>query len=248
MDYQKEISNLRNVALASIDKAQHVSLLSELVQGGLHGKLDMMAKEKTPVCELEVHSPQVTFNDEKWNKLRRKNLLGSIDPQENKIEQVATNSRSLMESAPQPKVKSKVRRVVTISEVLPESAEDKVQRYTIGGPSSQSSTTSIANLIRKTTSRSLMESAPRTKVKSKVRRVVTISEDLPESAEDKVWRYTIGGPSSQPSTTSIANLIRKTASTAPATMPQSLVSHRESNMSTMVRAVSPERNYWDLDL
>ena len=186
MDYQKEISNLRNVALASIDKAQHLSLLSELVQAGLHGKLDKMAKEKTPVCELEVHSPQVTFNDEKWNKLKRKNLLGSLDPKENKVEQMATTSTSLMKSAP--------------------------------------------------------------RVKSKVRRVVTISEDLPESAEDKTWRCRIGGLSSQPPTFSFANLNRQTASAAPATMSQSLVSHRESNRAPTGRAKSPDWTYYDLGM
>ena len=134
VQYQKEISHVGNVARASIEKSRYLSLLSELVHGQLLGKLSKMAKDKAPACEVKVHNPQVNFNDEKWNKLKRKNILGTIDPPEPKVQKTsATVWRAAAMDDP------KVIRVITTS---------GNQKGQIRGLASQSPTT--ANVNRRT--------------------------------------------------------------------------------------------------
>ena len=74
----KDNENLKKVVRTSLDRARHATLLIELVQGGLHHRLEEIKKNKEQPTTLKINLPQIVAHNDKWNLMKQEGLLGNI--------------------------------------------------------------------------------------------------------------------------------------------------------------------------
>ena len=73
----KQLSNLQKVTGTSIERARYVTLLQELLHGGLLERLHAVNSEKN-VKQLQVKLPTLEMNKSEWSELVKKGLCGQV--------------------------------------------------------------------------------------------------------------------------------------------------------------------------
>ena len=74
----KQLSNLHKVTTTSVERARHVTLLQELLHGGLLERLHKVNSEENTIQQLKVKIPTLAMNKEDWGEFVKQGLCGQV--------------------------------------------------------------------------------------------------------------------------------------------------------------------------
>ena len=78
LNVYKQLSNLHKVTTTSVERARHVTLLQELVQGGLLERLHTVNSEENSTKQLQVKLPTLEMYELEWAELVKRGLCGQV--------------------------------------------------------------------------------------------------------------------------------------------------------------------------
>ena len=78
MNLYKQLSNLQKVTATSVERARHVTLLQQLLQGGLLETLHRVNSDKCITQKLQVKLPIPEMNDVAWDEIVKKGLCVQV--------------------------------------------------------------------------------------------------------------------------------------------------------------------------
>ena len=78
INVHKQLSNLQKVTTTSIERARHVTLLQQLLQGGLSDRLHTVNSDKDTTPQLQVKLPILEMHEAEWDKMVKNELYGQV--------------------------------------------------------------------------------------------------------------------------------------------------------------------------